>query len=294
MTRIESRYTPIWTYTLSGVNWSIDQINYADSNSFGEDYCCTRSGVNAQLIVSMASVVEGSMREYLRNKVINLDNLKKHVSQIETGEISSMDDLDKLKEEIFGTEQLMDHLTNIRIKNEIKNGKKIWKVLGIISPKFRKYCERRLKSKLVKKSQYKLYSQEASLELIEEGAWNKLKQYYHKSNTVDLMSILSRVSVNLFNDVLMLMKFRHFFVHARIMVHTENSVNFEDGSFTAIRDYLTNKQLYNTSEGYYIDKIAPIEIVKHFQDCVTTFLQSSVYSDDSRISNSLIQVFGIK
>ena len=82
----EKLEAPIWYYQLSGINWNTHNEIWNESQDLVGALYKVREGVLFGQLISIASVVEGSLKLHLKNKVLNLFHknklIKKQIKKI--------------------------------------------------------------------------------------------------------------------------------------------------------------------------------------------------------------------
>lgn len=276
MSKLDTNYTPIWNYTFSGVNWILESKK-SKVVSFGDEYMCTNAGINSTLLISLASVVEGFLRAFIRKKVVKFDELGSHVSKATNEEIAvSPEDLKRLTEEYKGSSRLIKYLG---LKTACRNVRRVncLKTFSLYLFGCMKFGTS--KAKLI-----------LAINSIERATWNDLEGYFNKFSSQKLSRLMKNENIN-YEGLKMLFTYRNFLTHGGLLIHDDNSKNvqtIEKGE--TLLNYL-NKMGIAQKDKFYINNILPDEVISHFHRIANDFVNSTVFENDLDIRNTLVQIF---
>lgn len=268
-------YTTIWGYTASGINWIFDQDDWK-ADRFEKKYpYCISEGIKLMMIISMASVIEGALRSFLRAKINDAKNRKEALEEYFKNEDtnSSSEDLsDSSVVEVDALpfmpdddlrEEYEDHVALLKrsaYAQKVKGMKKWY--FGL-----KNALNDILSKRNLSLTQVEYERLEDVLNSIEGSAWRDLQSFYDKINVTTIKESLKTHNPNLLRDVNMLFSFRNFVVHGKridIKFDVVATKVVYDNDAKILVDYLKEKKFYSSSvqNKYIIEGLLPDEVIR--------------------------------
>jgi len=265
--------SPIWNFQLSGINWAIEKRLYLCDSMQHNDHFKINSGLKMVLITTMASVIEGMLKEHFyflleseKNKTISNkqeQNPKLKVILIEN------DWEKKLKlNSISNTEWVF--IKNLILKNSeiIKDNKEISKIEFVdsigINFKIKVNIKDLTKSKL------------------DEANWSFFKKLFMMINCENPISFENTLKADagedLFESIDIIFQFRNAFAHSNSFEFDwESELNsYEYKSRTEkFHSYLKKYDLLNSnSENLYsVERFITDELIVHLAKEMNRFIE---------------------
>lgn len=306
--KLVSGHTPIWNYTASGINLIFKKKLWKDKDSMGNEFYCVSEGVKLNLLVSIASVIEGSTKTYLRNRIYGLMNRKKQLDEIiseyeeQTNAASESNETIDDEEDIEYDEIFTSFSTSIEeVKKEaIQKGKTINDII-LAYPDKRGFIQKILDffRRIISRLEYWLgirkeltSFEEEKLKMIvieiEKSTWNKLVGHFNKINNRKMKAVLDEQNTDLYEDIFKIFQFRNFIAHSNTLQQkfNENRVHFQGDSDKLIK-YINDKGLgISPVPGtYFVEILIPDKLIVHFKKCMDLFISNNDFKEDFSTSN---------
>lgn len=304
-----SGHTPIWNYTASGINLIFKKELWKDRSSMGEEFYCVSEGVKLNLLVSIASVIEGSTKTYLRNRIYGLMNRKKQLDEMIAEHEEKSNNITEASEEIDNDEDNNDYDENFisflppieELKTEAIQKEKNINDIILAYPDNRGIVQKILDffSRIINivKYWFGIRKELTSLEEeklkrivigIEKSSWNNLVGHFNKVNNRKLKAVLDEQSTDLYEDISKIFQFRNFIVHSNILEQkfNENEIHFQGKSNKLIK-YINDKGfgIFPVSGKYFIEILMPDDLIIHFKSCMDLFIGNNDFREDFSTSN---------
>lgn len=272
---------PIWNYQASGLNWIFYKKIWEDSFPPTNNFKKIPEGIKLSIIGSIASVIEGSLRNYLISKVNEFQTSKKLIEKnlIDKSEdlLGYFSDFEKSKKELIKNPKLINKALN-RISKEYiltlkKNKKTKFSICGWIYE-----FEFKLSSN-IKKYDNEFF--EKYIEIIKNDTWNGLIKHFELIKGERLRVSLKKADRKLMEDVEMIFHFRNFIGHSNNigLEHNNDKLNY-DGRVKKLIKYIDEKELSASEEKiFFIEKLVPDGLIHHFKKRCDKFLECDFFNE---------------
>ena len=308
MSKVTKGYTPIWNYTASGINWMVKNKIWEDTNGAAKDWYHSQEGIKISIIISIASVIEGSLRTYLKNKIEKaIENKKMFDAPIISDNYSNSEligeiELDhpiflpnefKINYKVENDEFLSNLLKKFPIKKKCPLGVKECPIKNNDVGKVKQILNW-LTSKVNPVQKSNFISDDEKLDkiisIIDKAVWNDLLGYFKKVTGKRLKTELNKVDKGLFNDLEYIFHFRNFLVHSNEMKLEFNVDNLDvtfRGRAKSLMDYMDEKNLnLEIKEGIrFIELLVPNNVVIHFRNSMNSYFKSEFFRENMGTSN---------
>ena len=256
-------YTPTWNYIASGLNFLIENEVWKTENNDGFEHYKIPEGVLLILIISFASVVEGSLKTYLIETINKTFSEKDRIEKLINDAIPNSEFQIQESETTFFPNPTKQEL----IKQKDKNDKLIIRIKNI------------------------------TLEQVESETWNNFIGLFKKMTGKKLKDLLDSKRKDLFDDVKAIFSFRNFVIHSnniQIQIHKENDFSFIDKS-NGLIEYLGKNKLveenYKNGGEYFIECLMPEKIIPHFKKVVEEYLDVNFFKECPAIANLINSIY---
>lgn len=290
--RLES---PIWPFMASAIFNSIYNKSWNNIDNEEERRFKISAGIKLNIITSIASVIEGSTKTYLKNKIIRAyygSNL--------------MGDVKKEGSNPNQNNKIEFHPLEEKIRYRENNEKFIIELLNRFSTKVKcpiksQQCQlkpHKNKIRLIKLKRPIKIEKELTeiLNFIDKSTWNNLKGQFKDVTSRKLSGILKmNGEKDLFKDLDLIFKFRNFIIHSNdIKLYQEKTnVGFKDRALDLFnemdgRDLLIES---STTGKYFIEELATDKLVIHFKECLKKFLNHKFLNDEPSFKSIILNIY---
>jgi hypothetical protein len=251
-------YTPIWNYIASGLNFLISKEIWNIENDDGIKHHKIPEGVRLVLVITCASVVEGSLKTYL-------------------------------KEIIDGALYEKNRIEETMNSNEENSGVE---TKGLNRPFFETPTKQELLDQKHENDKLLIKIKNVTIEEVENATWNTLIGLFEKVTGNKLRNLLEEKRKDLFADVEAIFHFRNFIVHSNSVQHQiieENNIFFQDKKSERLISYLKKNRLignYKNGKEYFIEYLMPEKLIHHFKKTLDEYLDVNFFKDYATINTS--------
>lgn len=274
----------------------------------GKEFYCVSEGIKLNLLVSIASVIEGSTKTYLRNRIYGLMNRKKQLDEIIAKHEEETNTITETYEEIGNNEEDNNDESFIsfsppieELKKEATQKEKTINDIILAYPDKRGIVQKILdffrRIINILKYWFGIRKELSSLEEeklkrivigIEKSSWNNLVGHFNKVNNRKLKAVLDEQNTDLYEDTSKIFQFRNFIVHSNILEQkfNENEVHFQGKSDKLIK-YINDKGfgISPVTGKYFVEILIPDDLIIHFKKCMDLFIGNNDFKEDFHTSN---------
>lgn len=271
-------YCPLWNYQATGVNALFAKKLWDDEFPNEHDFHKISAGIKLNIISSIASVIEGSLKNYLISKIRFLLNRREQIPQmlIDTGEeeeiISFGKSKEELKEELVEIEDIL-HKLSTKYLMRYKTKKLKFSILG------RKYkIEYQVSTNTNKPNDEYFHKY---FEVIKNETWNELVYHYSLINNEKLKVATRKVDKKLMVDIEKIFQFRNFIVHSNNIEIKQDEHNLTyDGAVKKLIKYIEENRFSDTTKSaFFIEQLVPEKLILHFKECCDKFLECDFFGE---------------
>jgi len=270
--------TPIWYYQLSGINWNIHNEIWNESDDIIGALFKVKEGVLLGQLISIAAVIEGSLKQHLKSKITDLfyrsNEIKQTLRKYNNRSGIQFASEDELRKNLEAKELELANIYNRYPKG--KNNKYfscnfyIWI--------FKLNIQWAKKDRAINQS-----SIEQLITKIEKSSWQDLKAHFTKIEGERLRQIINADDPNLSKKLDKLFEFRNFIVHSNsIQSEKQGSQIIYLGKTKSLIKYLKENDLNepgSSSFKYFIEEIITLKLITHFKEALELYINTSLFKN---------------
>lgn len=262
---------PIWNVQYSGLNWLFENKVWIREKNF-LDLFKVKEGVILNMIVNMASIVEGSLRNYIISeieetyeRISHLQSVLQHPFEYDLLNEKYNKVQELLKEEKEKMNKFLDSELLQQVVYEKRGNMKLWGLNICVSLK------RKRPIKKVNRTTINLI-----LTKIQGSSWSTLTNYFNVLEKRKISSYLKEVDTNLVEDIEKLFQLRNFVVHSNFVEIELGNMSIDHyGKLKSIITYLKKRNvMQEDNKTYIIDQVFCPSLLNHFREVMQKYFQS--------------------
>lgn len=274
-------YCPIWNYQATGINWNYSKRLW-NNESFPQQEDCKKipEGIKLNFIISIASVIEGSLKNYLISKLNYSLNRRKLIDEellngdndTEESAPTFKKSKDELREELEAINRMFNEIASSYLMvRKVKKCK-----FSFLGNSYQFEYKISSNSKKVNDEYIEKY-----IEIIKKDTWNELISHFRSITGERLKVSLKKIDKKLTEDIEKIFQFRNFIIHSNNIEieHDTKNVKYE-GDVKKLIEYIDDKSFSAPADKhYFIEKLIPDDLVEHFKKCADNFLKCTFFSE---------------